>query len=128
MFSCQLHGLCRKHNNKPCNSMYELTTRCTETARSRDSSVVIVTGVWGGERPSDRQPGPALGPIQPSIQCVPWSRWPGREAHLSLLCSAEGKNGWSCTAASPTRLQQLHTSSRVTTRLHRCEVSAIRPG
>lgn len=31
-------------------------------------------------------------------------------------------------SAPPVRLQQLHTSSRVTTRLHRCEVSAIRLG
>ena len=70
----------------------------------------------------------ALGHIQPSIQWVPGERWPVREVDLSLLCSAEHKNEWSCTAAPTTSLQQLHTSSTVTIRLHRPEVSAIRLG
>ena len=107
-----------------------LAIQCTlplcGTDRSRVSSVVIVTRLWGLN--DLRIVSLALGPIQPSIQWIPGARWAGREAHLSLLYSTVDKNEWSCTAAPPARLQQLHTSSTVTARLHRPEVSAIRLG
>jgi len=53
---------------------------------------------------------PALGPIQPPIQCEPGSlpmelRRPGREADHSPPSNAEVNNAWNYTSNPPIRLQ-----------------------
>jgi hypothetical protein len=57
-------------------------------------------------------PGPALGPIQPAIQCVPEKltprgggiKQPRREVDHSSPSSAEVKDAWSYTSIPPVRL------------------------